>query len=194
MNHRAARFSIQASKRFVAIQEKTTWVEAEVDWAKFKVQKEQHKNIIKLLTENAFTAMTDQLPYKELPYRRNLRFHFRGELMARMKSCLEPGTEASRLLVVSLYGLGGVGKTQLALEFAYDHADDYDAIFWIRAETEEKLRESFLSHARLLQLGPPTGSQPDAALIRTFTKWLMTATTGQIPIIICAQHGGIRTL
>jgi hypothetical protein len=177
VNRRAARFSIQASKRLIALQEKTAWVEAEVDWAKFKVQQEQH-NIIKLLTSNEYTAMADQLPYKEFPYRRNLRFHFRGELMARMEKCLMPGTEASKQLTVSLYGLGGVGKTQLALEFAYIHADEYDAIFWIRAETEEKLRESFLAHARLLQLGPPTGSQQDAALIKTFTKWLMTATTG----------------
>ncbi|KAL7892939.1 hypothetical protein HDV64DRAFT_272909 [Trichoderma sp. TUCIM 5745] len=177
VNRRATRFSIQASKRLTALQEKTAWVEAEVDWEKYKVQQEQHNNIIKLISANALTAMTEKLPYKQLPYRRNLRFHFRGELMARMKSCLTPGTQDSRLLVVSLYGLGGIGKTQLALEYAYEYAEDYDAIFWMRAETEQKLKESFLTHARLLELESP-GSQQDAALIRTFIKWLMTATTG----------------
>lgn len=183
MNRRATRFSIQASKRLTALQEKTAWVEAEVDWEKYKVQQEQHNNIIKLISANALTAMTEKLPYKQLPYRRNLRFHFRGELMARMKSCLTPGTQDSRLLVVSLYGLGGIGKTQLALEYAYEYAEDYDAIFWMRAETEQKLKESFLTHARLLELESP-GSQQDAALIRTFIKWLMTATTGQTHITI----------
>lgn len=143
MNRRATRFNIQASKRLVAIQEKTAWVEAEVDWAKYKMQQEQHNNIIKLLSANAFTAMTDQLPYKKLPYRRNLRFHFRGELMGRMKSYLIPGTEVSRLLAVSLYGLGGVGKTQLALEFALS----MPTITMLSFGFEPKQKRSLESHS-----------------------------------------------
>ena len=37
-------------------------------------------------------------------------------------------------MVQTLYGLGGVGKTQLALEYAHRFAADYDLIWWIDAE------------------------------------------------------------
>ena len=38
------------------------------------------------------------------------------------------------LVVQALYGLGGVGKTQLALEYAHRFAADYDLTWWIDAE------------------------------------------------------------
>jgi hypothetical protein len=40
------------------------------------------------------------------------------------------------LSVQALSGIGGVGKTQIALEYAYRHRDDYQAVFWIRADSE----------------------------------------------------------
>jgi len=52
----------------------------------------------------------------------------------------------------ALYGLGGVGKTQLALEYAYRHALEYSAIFWIGAESFEHIVTSLLHIAEVLQL------------------------------------------
>lgn len=42
-----------------------------------------------------------------------------------------------------LYGLGGIGKTQLALEYCYQYVDQFDAIFWVSAETQDKLFQDF---------------------------------------------------
>ena len=38
------------------------------------------------------------------------------------------------MTVQSVRGMGGVGKTQLATEYAYPHATDYDLVWWIAAE------------------------------------------------------------
>jgi len=39
----------------------------------------------------------------------------------------------------ALHGLGGVGKTRLAIEYSLRHADDYSALLFVRAETPERL-------------------------------------------------------
>jgi hypothetical protein len=45
---------------------------------------------------------------------------------------------------VVLHGLGGIGKTQLAIAYAMRHKDKYTAIFWVNANDEDSLRLSFL--------------------------------------------------
>ena len=48
----------------------------------------------------------------------------------------------SRSAVV-LHGLGGIGKTQLAIEYATRHKEKYTAIFWLNANDEDSLELSF---------------------------------------------------
>ncbi|KAF2259631.1 hypothetical protein CC78DRAFT_502933, partial [Lojkania enalia] len=50
----------------------------------------------------------------------------------------------SRRRVVVLYGLGGVGKTQLAVEFAREHHRRFSGIFWLDGSSEASLARSFV--------------------------------------------------
>ena len=43
----------------------------------------------------------------------------------------------------AIHALGGVGKTQVALEYAYRYKNKYDCIWWVNAETEESILASF---------------------------------------------------
>ncbi|KAF8458729.1 P-loop containing nucleoside triphosphate hydrolase protein [Kalaharituber pfeilii] len=45
---------------------------------------------------------------------------------------------------VVLYGMGGMGKTQLALEYVYRHSRDYSSVFWINGVSEETMKTSFI--------------------------------------------------
>jgi hypothetical protein len=49
---------------------------------------------------------------------------------------------------VVLHGLGGIGKTQLAIQYIQRHKEKHTAIFWLNANDEDSLRLSFRSIAQ----------------------------------------------
>jgi NB-ARC domain len=58
---------------------------------------------------------------------------------------------------VVLHGLGGIGKTQLALAYARRHEEKFTAIFWLNANDEDSLRLSFRAVAQqVLKYHPST--------------------------------------
>ena len=62
---------------------------------------------------------------------RNLGFTGREELLLVVRERLAAG---DRAVVQALAGMGGVGKTQLAIEYAHRFADGYDVAWWVNAE------------------------------------------------------------
>jgi hypothetical protein len=55
-----------------------------------------------------------------------------------------------RLNVFVIHGLGGMGKTQLAIEYARRHHSRYSALFWLDGSTEDRLKQSFIDMAHRL--------------------------------------------
>ena len=82
--------------------------------------------------------------------------------------------------VVLLHGLGGIGKTQLAVASLKEHRDIYSAIFWLNGKTEDTLKQSFASMARRLYIESPfsallrlAAEEKDANQVVVFIKqWL----------------------
>ncbi len=74
---------------------------------------------------------------KEIPFR-NPNFIGREKELAELHSFLEDDSAA--LIgqpMQTVHGLGGVGKTELAAEYAHRYRDEYDLVWWIRAERED---------------------------------------------------------
>ena len=91
-----------------------------------------------------------KVPFKiqiELKIQRN-KFVGREHLMIRLKESLS--AEKERMNVVVLHGLGGIGKTQLAVEHIYSSIQDYTSVFWISAASEEQAKQGFIEAARCL--------------------------------------------
>lgn len=57
---------------------------------------------------------------------------------------LKPTDSPSRKITI-LHGLGGIGKTQLAIRFARDHRDQFRAIFWLSGKDRDALLQSLSS-------------------------------------------------
>ncbi|KAH6383964.1 hypothetical protein HBI60_252390 [Parastagonospora nodorum] len=59
-------------------------------------------------------------------------------------------TTKRRRKVVVVFGLGGIGKTQLAVEFARKHHHRFSAVFWLDGSSEASLKQSFVDMAQRL--------------------------------------------
>lgn len=55
-----------------------------------------------------------------------------------------------------VHGLGGIGKTQLAVEFAREHRRRFSGIFWLDGSSESSLKQSFVGMAQRLPQGDLT--------------------------------------
>jgi hypothetical protein len=64
----------------------------------------------------------------------------------------------SRRAVV-LYGLGGIGKTQLTVAYAKRYKDSYSAIFWLSIKDEDSLKQNFAKVAKQILREHPLASR-----------------------------------
>jgi TIR domain/Tetratricopeptide repeat len=97
---------------------------------------------------------------------RNPRFTGRDGMLTELRRRLR-ATEPT-LMVQALYGLGGVGKTQLALEYAHRFAADYDLVWWIDAEQPLLIADQLAGLAARLEL--PAGPTVAATVDRLLTE------------------------
>ncbi|RKS06937.1 tetratricopeptide repeat protein [Nocardiopsis sp. Huas11] len=84
----------------------------------------------------------------------NLNFTGRSAILGRIHDLL--AESAGRVYLLA--GGGGIGKTQIATEYAHRFRDDYDLIWWIPATTLSDIQQSYLRLARYLGIGEDTGN------------------------------------
>lgn len=96
---------------------------------------------IKLLLENATPQSAVNLPYHALPFPQNRYFFGRDDVLEACQKSLDPPAGAQNLRFHTLHGIGGVGKTTIALQYAYISKPLYDAIIWLPADSVVKLNQ-----------------------------------------------------
>lgn len=114
-----------------------------------------------------------KFPCSQIPPRRQY-FHGREEHLKSLSSHLNSATETNQILSFALYGMGGVGKTALALKFAHICRENqfYDTIFWIHCETSMSLKQSFTDIAFCLNLSRPRQTEDHDSNILAVKNWL----------------------
>lgn len=116
----------------------------------------------------------ERLPCHFIPFGIHEQFFGRGDILQRMKDVLDPVEEGSRRKSLVLHGLGGVGKTRIALQYVNQSRDRFDAILWISADNSIKLTQSFLEASRRLGLTPENNDSQDAVAAMSKVKgWLL---------------------
>jgi hypothetical protein len=114
---------------------------------------------------------------------RNPGFTGRDQMLADVRGALLGG---GRAVVQALAGMGGVGKTQLAAEYAYRFASGYDVVWWIAAEQAALIGEQVAALGEELGCaGPDTdlGGTQRAVLgeLRRRDRWLLVFDNAESP-------------
>jgi hypothetical protein len=111
---------------------------------------------------------------------RNPHFTGRGDMLDKLHSMLVGSSQKMALLPHTLHGLGGVGKTQLAVEYVYRYSHTYDLICWISAENPDQVRTSLAKLGGTMRLpeSVDVSQTADSVLdaLRTrqpFRNWLL---------------------
>ncbi|KAL8299073.1 hypothetical protein RB593_009129 [Gaeumannomyces tritici] len=130
---------------------------------------------------------TPPQPFATIPFSRDPDFVDRGDILDQLlQRCSEP---AGRMALV---GLGGIGKSQLAIEFAHRAAEKTPNkwIFWIHAGTQARVEEGFQAIADVVKL--PGRNQPKADVLQLVYGWLSNEQNGRWTIILdSADNGGV---
>ena len=123
---------------------------------------------------------------------RNPGFTGRDQMLADVRQALLGG---GRAVVQALAGMGGVGKTQLAAEYAYRFASGYDVVWWIAAEQAGLIGEQVAALAAGLGCAGPDadlGAAGRAALgeLRRRDRWLLVFDNAEAPQDLAAWLPG----
>lgn len=121
--------------------------------------------------EEETSGRSDQVPIWHVPFRRNPFFTGRETILARLHAALQSSSAVA--LTQAISGLGGIGKTQTALEYAYRFREHYQAILWVPAETRALFLASFAALAQPLGL-PEQHEADQQRALAAIRRWLHT--------------------
>lgn len=139
--------------------------------------------------ESGLTSPTPPSLWGGVPPR-NSNFTGRVHLLEQIHRSLSRHRQ-STLIPQPLHGLGGVGKSQMAVEFAYRYQFGYQLVWWIQADDERLIRRSLVSLARRLGLPESEDAQDtvDTALdaLRRgdpHSRWLLIYDNAPEPSVV----------
>ena len=143
------------------------------------------------------TAYDVEVPpgVNNLPELPSPNFVGRAEVMAQLERAL---SAESQTITQTLHGLGGVGKTTLALHYAHGHARAYRLVWWIRSDTPELIEAGFaaltvrLRGEEAYDLTTTQAAEWAVGWLQTHPGWLLVFDNAEKPQDVHAWTGQLR--
>lgn len=146
-------FNNEFLKTIANLKNHSRQIDEEVDMIRLK-QEAQSAETLEALRQLQVVKSNDEvtLPCHVVPYGLNPRFYGREAELAKLHEALDPQEKTSGLKMMAIHGLGGVGKTQLALNYANTSLASFDVVLWVSAETQIKMTQAFSAFAKKVGL------------------------------------------
>ena len=75
-------------------------------------------------------------------------------------------------MAYAISGMGGIGKTQIAIEYAFRYRDDYEIVLWVEADSRDTIHSGFRVIAKKLQLPKITTRTSSQEVMSAVRGWL----------------------
>jgi NB-ARC domain len=121
---------------------------------------------------NSLSEYDRGLNLLDAPDMANHLFIGRDDELQRIETVLLSDLDSSDRKVLVLGGMGGIGKTQLAVRYAKKHHTSYTSVFWINAISESRLRTSLRRLAPQILLRVTGKGLDDDELWAQISLWL----------------------
>jgi tetratricopeptide (TPR) repeat protein len=114
-----------------------------------------------------------------LPFAPNPFFTGRDKMLDDLHTALQKKTAAAITQPQAVHGLGGVGKTQLGIEYAWKYQADYDVALWAGASSPAELHAKVAGLAAVLNLPEAAATQQEVKVqavldwLRSHQRWLL---------------------
>jgi hypothetical protein len=100
----------------------------------------------------------------------------RKDELQQLRDWLLPINHPSRQCIISIVGMGGMGKTQLSLAYVRDCGDDHSSVFWVNAKDETSLRRDMADLMRVIydEFADPSAQSADDEKLKIdkVRRWL----------------------
>lgn len=113
-----------------------------------------------------------RISFWHVPYTQNFYFTGRGEILQKLHANLTSSERKTELLPQLLCGRKGIGKTQIAIEYAYRHMHEYHTVVWLRADSVGVFVSDFTSIATLVELPVIKDGKAENSIIQVVKDWL----------------------
>jgi tetratricopeptide (TPR) repeat protein len=124
-----------------------------------------------------------EVAFWHIPYRRNPFFTGRETILTHLHELLKTGKTAALTQPKAISGLGGIGKTQVAIEYACRYAAEYQTVLWVHGDSREALTSDYASIATLLNL-PEKDEQDQKLAVAAVIRWLANPTLTRWLVIL----------
>lgn len=168
-----SQFNRQFLKTIEDLKLQSRRVDEEVDMIRMR-RETMTAETIEVMKNLKETKLEDQvkLPCHMIPFGLNPRFFSRDREVDMVRKALDPAQGHEKLQVMSIHGLGGVGKSQIALHYANTSMKTYDVIAWIPSETQVKMTQALSKLAKKLGLPKGDDSEDDYQASLKVKDWL----------------------